>query len=266
MDSTEDLIHLIADGFVCDTEGRGHATPGGCSLGELVVDASEGFIPLWHAGSMLRWRFQERSFALAPDPERSKEVVGELMSEALLRWSTAAPVKFTRDTDLWDFEIALRNSPECSPAGCVLASAFFPDGGRHQLTIYPTLFEQAREEQIETLIHELGHVFGLRHFFALVSETAWPARIFGTHNPFTIMNYGGKSTLTDTDLSDLKELYRLVWSGHLADINGTPIRLVRPFSSAGTLVWASADGARVSETAERRPGTAGVLSRSGEYV
>lgn len=233
MDATnKDLVHLIADGFVCNTEGRGHATPGGLPPAEIVVDATKGFIPLWYAGSILKWRFQERSFALAPKPERSKEVVRELMGEALLRWGSAAPVRFTHDTDLWDFEIVLRNAPNCTPAGCVLASAFFPDAGRHQLTIYPTMFDQVRDEQIETLIHEFGHVFGLRHFFAIVGEAAWPSQIFGTHDKFSIMNYGPMSTLTEADLRDLTKLYGLAWSGQLSNINGTPIRFVRPYSYA----------------------------------
>lgn len=229
-DST-DFVHLIADGVVCNTEGRGFASPGGRSPAEIVVDATEGFIPLWRAGSILRWRFQERSFALADDPTGSHTAVVELMSEALLRWGSAAPVKFTHDTDLWDFELVLRNAPDCTPRGCVLASAFFPDAGRHELTIYPTMFEQVREEQIETMIHEFGHVFGLRHFFAAVSETAWPSEMFGTHSPFSIMNYGAMSTLTEDDLRDLSELYRLAWSGQLTQINGTPIRLLKPYST-----------------------------------
>lgn len=229
----DDLVHVIADGYVCNTEGRGHKTPGGRSPFELVVDATEGFVPLWHAGSMLKWRFQERSFAMAPNPDERKAVVSDLMSEALLRWGSAAPIRFTRGTELWDFEVVLRNAPDCTASGCVLASAFFPDAGRHQLVIYPTMFEQDRDEQIETMIHEFGHVFGLRHFFANISETRWASEIFGTHNAFSIMNYGAKSKLTDADVSDLKEPYRLAWSGHLTDINGTPIRLVRPYSSAG---------------------------------
>ena len=113
----------------------------------------------------------------------------------------------------------------------MLASAFFPDSGRHELTIYPTMFEQVHEEQIETLIHEFGHVFGLRHFFATISETAWPSEMFGTHNPFSIMNYGSMSKLTDADLRDLTELYRLAWSGQLTNINGTPIRFFKPYSA-----------------------------------
>ncbi len=107
--------------------------------------------------------------------------------------------------------------------------AFFPDAGRHELTVYPRMFQESEKERVETLEHEIGHVFGLRHFFAQISEQRWKSEIFGKHKPFSIMNYGTKSRLTATDKSDLKRLYHLVWSGTLSQINGTPIRLVRPF-------------------------------------
>ena len=233
MNSTDEKFHLVSTGIRCATEGRGHTTPGGRPPAKIVVDATEGFVPLWYPGSILHWRFQERSFTTVEDQEASEAAVIELMSEALLRWGPAAPVKFTQDDDLWDFEVILRNAPDCDLQGCVLASAFFPDSGRHDLTIYPTMFEQDSEEQIETLIHEFGHVFGLRHFFAPVSETDWASEIFGTHNKFSIMNYGEDSVLTDADLADLTELYRSAWSGELTEINGTPIRFVQPFSSLG---------------------------------
>ncbi len=230
-----DRVHLISNRIVCDTEDRGQATPGGRGPLELAVDATDGFIPLWHEGSVLRWRFQERSFQRSGTEERKSSIV-EIMGEALAGWGSAAPVKFTRSADLWDFEIVMRNAPDCSTAGCVLASAFFPDGGRHELTIYPTMFEQSHEEQVQTFQHEIGHAFGLRHFFANISEREWPSEIFGTHSPFSIMNYGPESVLTDADRSDLTELYRLVWSGDLTAINGTPIRLVRPFSEPGQAI------------------------------
>lgn len=247
-----DLVHVVSDGVVCATEGRGHATPGDRRPAEIVVDATEGFIPLWSAGSILKWRFQERSFAGAAGPGEARETVLDLLSDALLRWGPAAPVAFTHDADVWDFEVVLRNAPDCGPAGCVLASAFFPDAGRHQLTIYPTIFEQSREEQVETLIHELGHVFGLRHFFADVSETAWPSEVFGTHSPFSIMSYGPTSTLTEADLGDLTELYTSVWSGRLTHINATPVRFVSPFS---TLANATGSSAPVAGAASSSPAT-----------
>jgi hypothetical protein len=235
-DSSVDLeshVHVIdkAGRVICDTDRRGHATPQGRNPLELVVDASEGFIPLWAADTVLRWRFRERSLDYFADPAAAKVEIRNLFAESLLAWGSAAPVTFKYDPDLWDFEIVMRPNDQCNAVGCVLASAFFPDGGRHQLNLYPKMFEQSRVEQVETMIHEVGHIFGLRHFFADVREQAWPSEIFGKHEQFSIMNYGEFSVLTDDDKSDLTLLYQLARSGELQHINGTPIQLVKPFSS-----------------------------------
>jgi len=227
----ESLIHLLGPGIVCDTEDRGHATPRGRSPLEIVVDASEGFIPLWVKDTTLRWRFRERSINNFANPAAAKSEIRKLFAEALLEWGTAAPVKFKEDEDLWDFEIVMKKADECSASGCVLASSFFPDSGRHEFLLYPKMFTQIRKEQVDTFIHEVGHIFGLRHFFAKVSEAALPSEIFGTHSKFSIMNYGTLSELTSDDKSDLSRLYQLAWSGALTHINGTPIRLVKPFNS-----------------------------------
>ncbi len=136
----ETLIHSMGQGVICDTERRGYATPQGRSPFEIVVDASEGFIPLWAKNVTLRWRFSERSFAILPDAVAKKTEIRTLFAEALVAWGTAAPVKFKEDKDVWDFEIVMRSGDQCSPFGCVLASAFFPDPGRHELVIYPKMF------------------------------------------------------------------------------------------------------------------------------
>ena len=226
-------VHVFGNGFRCDTETRGHATPQGRSPITIVVDASEGFIPLWVKDTTLRWRFRESSMRYFRRPAAAKTEIRKLLGEALLAWGDAVPVKFAERTDVSDFEIVMRRNDDCDANGCVLASAFFPDSGRHQLVLCPRRFTQVRQEQVETLIHEIGHVFGLRHFFANVSETAWPSQIFGTHKPFSIMNYGGQSVLTAEDKADLKRLYQLVWAGELTQINGTPIKLVKAFHTIG---------------------------------
>ena len=227
----EELTHIYHGGARCVTDSMGHATPENRSPLELVVDASEGFIPLWGRDVTLHWRFNEQSLTRFLDPEAVKGFVRELFGEALLEWGPAVPVKFTEAQQPWDFEIVVSSQNDCDAAQrCTLASAFFPDGGQHRLTLYPLLFEQSRQEQIETMAHELGHVFGLRHFFAKTGEAAFPSEIFGTHERFSIMNYGPDSRLTDTDRSDLMVLYSHVWSGRLLEINGTPVELMRPFS------------------------------------
>jgi hypothetical protein len=222
---------IYGKNVVCETDSIGHATPENRDIRELVVNASEGFVPLWAKGVTLRWRFQETSMLAFKEPEQAKTYLRGLFGEGVLLWGDAVPVRFTEVFDAWDFEIVVKNVPNCSINGCTLARGFFPDAGQHELVLFPTLFEQPYKEQIETLAHELGHVFGLRHFFALVSETDSPSEVFGKHDRFTIMNYGTDSKMTAADQTDLKLLYRDVWSGALSDINGTPIRLVDPFSA-----------------------------------
>jgi Matrixin len=226
-------VHVFGNKVVCDTEPRGYATPRGRSPLEIVVDASEGFIPLWAKDTTLRWQFRDTSMRVFRNPTAAKAGVRRLLGEALLAWGDAAPIRFTEKSDAWDFEVVMRRADDCDASGCVLASAFFPDAGRHRLVLYPEMFRQSRQEQVETLVHEIGHVFGLRHFFANVSETAFPSEIFGVHKPFSIMNYGSKSRLTSNDKADLKRLYQMAWSGRLTEINGTPIKLVRPFHTIG---------------------------------
>lgn len=67
--------HVYGRGLKCRTDTRGYPTPNNDNPLRIVVDATEGFIPLWHEGSILRWRFQEHSFAHFADPIAAKAAV-----------------------------------------------------------------------------------------------------------------------------------------------------------------------------------------------
>ncbi|WP_151637916.1 matrixin family metalloprotease [Noviherbaspirillum aerium] len=215
--------------IVCDTEPRGHALPENRSPLEHRIHTTEGFVPLWDQGQTLRWHFQERSFANFAYPEELKSVIRQLFGEALNAWGDAAPIRFNEQEDAWDFQISVKSEKDCDINGCVAASAFFPDDGRHDFVVYPSLFDLDPAEQVETLIHETGHIFGLRHWFANISEAFSPSVQFGSDSKFTVMNYGDKSVFTNADTEDLARLYENAWAGMLTEINGTPIRFVRPY-------------------------------------
>jgi hypothetical protein len=237
----EPQMHVYGPNAQCITDtSLGKATPQDRRDPlELVLGVGgpgEGMIPLWAEDTTLRWRFRERSLALFEDPEGAKSFIQELVASALLLWGDGAPVRFAyREDSSWDFEIAMNWVSDCVVSdggrGCVLASAFFPARAQETLWLYPELFEQSAQEMIETIVHELGHCFGLRHYFAPEREPDWPAVVYGEHEPFSIMNYGSQSVLTDNDRADLKRLYQAAWGGELKEINGLPIRLVKPLSA-----------------------------------
>ncbi len=78
----ESQFHVFGHGAICDTDTRGHATAGDRTPTEIVVDASEGFIPLWGKDMILRWRFQERSMSIVEDPESAKIAIKELLGQS----------------------------------------------------------------------------------------------------------------------------------------------------------------------------------------
>ena len=176
---TDDLVHVYRGNVVCDTDTRGFSTPKNKDPLELVLDSPNGFISLWHEGAVLRWRFQKRSISRFDDPDKIMRTVEKRLGEALMKWGDATPVTFKKASHNVDFEIVVEEKKKCSLRGCTLARAFFPDSGRHNLIIFPTLFQQSKAEQVETLIHELGHIFGLRHFFAQEKEKGRRSELYG---------------------------------------------------------------------------------------
>lgn len=220
--------------LTCRTDKTGTVFPRDISsLTEFVLDTSRGTVPLWAKGSILNYRFNQQSLGCYGSPEQGRAIISTFFSSAIRRWGDFVPVRFREDNDNYDFEISCSSFQPIINGGPLAASSFLPNELRAKFVIYPALrkmFEENAETALQVLCHELGHIFGLRHFFALVEERGFSAEIFGTHSKFTIMNYGPDSRLTDTDRSDLKMLYQEAWAGRLTTINRTSISLISPRS------------------------------------
>ncbi|PTB66019.1 hypothetical protein BBK36DRAFT_1085205, partial [Trichoderma citrinoviride] len=89
------------------------------------------------------------------------------------------------------------------------ACSFFPDPSPAELLVFePTC---SKPEYLPNILaHEIGHILGLRHEFALEKEGWEPSCRLGPENPQSIMQYYdhlGKYKVNDLDLQGLREFY-----------------------------------------------------------
>lgn len=195
---------------------------------EVIVGERDGYIPLWQENTVLNWKFSAEISAL----DHRKATIANLLEKALALWGDAAPVQFRQSHYDWDLEIVISRYDRLNSEGRrVRADGFFPSETKNKLKFYPHFFGLTAAEQERIVLHELGHIFGLRHYFAGEAESDLPSHLFGEHRKFTIMNYGEFQKFSDADKRDLKRLYDLAWKGELTEIGGTPIELLAPFST-----------------------------------
>src|SRR5262245_48115923 len=97
--STDPLVHQLKEGIICTTDRRAEPS----SPLRIVVDATEGFIPLWDENLVLRWRFDRASLSVFRRPELIKARIRELLTAAIVAWGDAVPIRFVENPDNSDF-------------------------------------------------------------------------------------------------------------------------------------------------------------------
>jgi len=97
-----------------------------------------------------------------------------------------------------------------------LASAFFPNQVDDVLVYDKTLVEPKWRAILKnSFLHEIGHIIGLRHEFAIKRDRfgngpeQTPSKQFGSKNPDSVMSYEDINNIQETDKHDVKEFYKL---------------------------------------------------------
>lgn len=107
----------------------------------------------------------------------------------------------------------------------LIARAFFPNDIDHSdMLVFQTAFqENVRPHLWRYFLHELGHVLGLRHEFALAVEAS--GFQFGPRDESSVMNYRSEPPMiTDNDVACTTALY-LIPGGRIGTL---PLKLYVP--------------------------------------
>ncbi|KAG6983169.1 hypothetical protein FocnCong_v006352 [Fusarium oxysporum f. sp. conglutinans] len=176
-------------------------------------------IPRWVPGSVIKYAAWKAGFESSKDAEHAAKHLKLAADE----WNKAdVGVTFEWVEDPKDATFILAHGPR-NPG--VLASAFFPNHkDLNIMFVYADAFATKawKNSMWKVFMHELGHVLGLRHEFALDEDKNLPegqrAKLIGVLNQDSVMNY--KPTAPELQKSDI--ISTRLFYGLRADSEGNP--------------------------------------------
>jgi hypothetical protein len=195
-DSTD--VAISAGKYTCSTEQARENHPGA-----LVVGLA--FIPRWVKGSVVKWAVKSTGW---PTPGHGI-ISANRLKQAAEEWNSHnIGVQFQWVDDLEEACFVLQYA---GTLGSVLASAFFPNEALlNAMNVYEKAFENTQVEILKNVfLHELGHVLGFRHEFALDIGPRFEggAVPFLESNPKSVMSYVFPPMIQDSDVKSAKAFY-----------------------------------------------------------
>jgi hypothetical protein len=176
----------------------------------------ESEIPRWVPGSVINYAAWSGGF----DSDADAQHAAKHLKIAADEWNAAnVGITFKWVQDPKDATFVLAHGPR-NPG--VLASAFFPNNkDLNILFVYSDALSTPswKRNLWKVFMHELGHVIGLRHEFALEEDKTLPerdrAQQIGPRNERSIMNYRPEAPeLQQSDIESTKLFYNLRGDGN----------------------------------------------------
>lgn len=186
------------------------------TLDMLFLGVMKGSIVLWESGSSINWIARMDGY---PSRKHAMEAATATY-KATQRWNDVLKgrLKFRYVTKFDDacFELCYGGD-----RGGVMASAFFPDqyeNSLNKLKVFAGLYKKPqRPYMMNTMLHELGHVLGLRHEHSHSGVPGWlPAEdqangaesvMWGVRNPRSVMAYYAGQNIQPSDIDAITEAY-----------------------------------------------------------
>lgn len=167
-------------------------------------------VPRWKLDSVINFATYAGGY---PTPADAVYAAKKLI-EAAEEWNSykvGATFKWVADLNDAAFVLAYGGVK-----GTVLASAFFPnDQPLNSMLVYRHGFDKTERNGFtnygimkNVFLHELGHVLGLRHEFAIEAEGG--AVRFGSKNPDSVMSYKFPPKVQPSDIEDTKSFFNLL--------------------------------------------------------
>jgi len=225
VNTTQALIRLPPD----ETSSRPYecCTQEHDGLAAIYLGIERGRLHLWENGSVINWTCRKDGWPVRSENGGLQVLIAAWHATQAWNKVLEGRVKFKYVSKLCDAAFEVRY--ERGGRKRLLASSFFPTEHKRDLNfvkVYHSSFDKrkygSRYPLYNTMLHELGHILGLRHEFAHEKQNEMKAEsiLFGISNPKSVMAYYPGQDIQTSDIHYVRKAYDELSHGKIVSALG----------------------------------------------